>query len=65
MSKIDRILELTKQRNDITTELITLLKDFSSELGDAPTPTTRKTAKCKTCGQEGHRSNTCPSKPQE
>ncbi len=63
MSKVDRILELTKQRDNITAELITLLKDFSSELGDVPTPTTRKPPTCKKCGAEGHRSNACPTIP--
>ncbi len=62
MSKADRILELTKQRDTITAELVGLLKEFSSELGDTPSvPSTRKPPTCKKCGQEGHRSNKCPS----
>jgi len=55
-SKIARVKELIAKREEIDTELGELLGGTIRE---------RRTQKCSTCGEPGHRARTCPSKPAE
>ena len=51
--KLARVRQLIAARDEIDAELSTLFSGVSES--------TTKNRKCKTCGQEGHRADKCPS----
>ena len=58
--KITRAKELIAKREEIDAELNALLGG-----GDVGTTREKRSPKCSICGQPGHRSSTCLTKPTE
>ncbi len=55
-SKIARVKELIAKREELDAELSELLGGAARE---------RRTPRCSTCGEPGHRASTCQAKPAE